>query len=618
MDPITLNLRVGRTPAASLPSGGELSAEEIDANFTNLKAAAEQLDTEKVATADLVAVDTTVTPTAGDKVIVIRGGAFYQALVDSLLGSGSSAAPLKAWDDWTETRFPVSTSPQSTFAGAAISSGSSNNASPIITLQDGYWQNGILISSSATANSGYRWLGSHSAIQFGFKTMKSRTVLRLITGTSTIIRFGFHDTTTFAEPTDGVWFDVVGGVASGCARANGTKYTTTTNFTPTLNQVYICDLEVSADATLATFSILDGITEEVLWTDTVANGIPTTTARMTNMGLIATCSTTSATNIAIFYLFGFGTVAGFNHAMGIVPTPATAPAAFTAGDWTAAATATAGEISFDLVTLPSDGGSAITALEYRVDGGAAIAFTGTGTGVRVVTAGLTAGVASDLEVRAVNAVGAGAWSDVKNRTPAASGGGGAMAVLSSTMVENYFDVFNVTIPATTAGSSLICMCRQDKVEVTVDGGTADGYFLNADTAYVHFFHVNGVSAGTTTATFRFFTSGTPAASWAQCAVIEVDASGVVVNSTLADDSGSGTVVDNAFATTSDNALAVGIWGLSSTANGTSPGAWTGFGTAFEAIAGYLEDCGTAGSKTADVGISASRNWQGAVRAYLSV
>ena len=69
MDPITLNLRVGRTPAASLPSGGELSAEEIDANFTNLKAAAEQLDTEKVATADLVAVDTTVTPTAGDKVI---------------------------------------------------------------------------------------------------------------------------------------------------------------------------------------------------------------------------------------------------------------------------------------------------------------------------------------------------------------------------------------------------------------------------------------------------------------------------------------------------------------------------------------------------------------------
>ena len=197
------------------------------------------------------------------------------------------------------------------------------------------------------------------------------------------------------------------------------------------------------------------------------------------------------------------------------------------------------------------------------------------------------------------------------------GGGGPLAVLSATIVENYFDVFNVTIPATTAGSSLICVCRQDKVEVTVDGGTADGNYLNADTTYVHFFHVDAVPAGTTTATFRFFTSGIPAASWAQCAVFEVDAAGLVVNSTLANDSGSGTVVDNAFATTVDNALAVGMWGLSNNASGASPGAWTGIGANYEAIAGYLADCGTAGSKTADVGISASRNWQGAVVVYES-
>jgi hypothetical protein len=47
MDAITLNLRVGRLPAASAPTGGQLSAEEIDANFTGLKTAAEQLDAEK-------------------------------------------------------------------------------------------------------------------------------------------------------------------------------------------------------------------------------------------------------------------------------------------------------------------------------------------------------------------------------------------------------------------------------------------------------------------------------------------------------------------------------------------------------------------------------------------
>jgi len=51
MEPITLNLRVGRLPAASAPTGGQLSAADIDANFTNLRTAAEQLDEEKAAAA---------------------------------------------------------------------------------------------------------------------------------------------------------------------------------------------------------------------------------------------------------------------------------------------------------------------------------------------------------------------------------------------------------------------------------------------------------------------------------------------------------------------------------------------------------------------------------------
>lgn len=102
---------------------------------------------------------------------------------------------------------------------------------------------------------------------------------------------------------------------------------------------------------------------------------------------------------------------------------ATEPAAFAEGQWTADATATPGEISFNLTDLPNSGGSDFTALQYRTGTGAAIDFVGTGTGVRVVTAGLTAGAAADLQVRAVNAVGAGAWSDIKNRTPLAAGGG---------------------------------------------------------------------------------------------------------------------------------------------------------------------------------------------------
>jgi hypothetical protein len=114
------------------------------------------------------------------------------------------------------------------------------------------------------------------------------------------------------------------------------------------------------------------------------------------------------------------------------PVAATAPAALTVGQWTAEATVTPGEIGINIATLPANGGSAITALEYRVGTGAAVALSGLATGLRVVTAGFTAGVSADIQVRAVNAVGAGAWSDVKNRTPLAGGGGGVTFVAAAT------------------------------------------------------------------------------------------------------------------------------------------------------------------------------------------
>jgi len=47
-------------------------------------------------------------------------------------------------------------------------------------------------------------------------------------------------------------------------------------------------------------------------------------------------------------------------------------------------------------------------------------MSGTGTGDRIV-ASLTNGTEYDYEVRAVNAIGAGAWSDLKSVTPAAPG-----------------------------------------------------------------------------------------------------------------------------------------------------------------------------------------------------
>lgn len=160
---------------------------------------------------------------------------------------------------------------------------------------------------------------------------------------------------------------------------------------------------------------------------------------------------------------------------------ATVPAAFTAGQWTAAATATAGEISFDLTALPSNGGVPITALEYRVGTGAAIAFTGTGTGVRVVTAGLTAGVAADLQVRAVNAVGAGAWSDIKNRTPLAAGGGGVTYIGAGATYTEYsaLTTHPVPVPAGMVAGQRLIMVAGDYGTIT-SAVTDEGQALAVD------------------------------------------------------------------------------------------------------------------------------------------
>lgn len=116
----------------------------------------------------------------------------------------------------------------------------------------------------------------------------------------------------------------------------------------------------------------------------------------------------------------------------------TAPAAFDTDDWSITDATT-----LNIGTLPDNGGSAITALQYDIDSsGTPIGLTGTGTGDKTITA-LTDG--DDVRVRAVNAIGNGAWSAVKTYTEAAGGltivqqpapidqGGGMSAVIERSL-----------------------------------------------------------------------------------------------------------------------------------------------------------------------------------------
>jgi hypothetical protein len=85
-------------------------------------------------------------------------------------------------------------------------------------------------------------------------------------------------------------------------------------------------------------------------------------------------------------------------------TVADVPDAFVSGDWSVDG---AGDVT--ITSLPADNFDDLTDLEYRINGGAAQSFGATTTG----TYATTAGSGDNVEIRAVNSLGAGAWSDVK-------------------------------------------------------------------------------------------------------------------------------------------------------------------------------------------------------------
>ncbi len=122
-------------------------------------------------------------------------------------------------------------------------------------------------------------------------------------------------------------------------------------------------------------------------------------------------------------------------------TTAAAPATFGSGDWAVTTGSGVGEIDIAITTLPSDNGSAITALQYSTDAGTSYAnLTGTGTGSRTVDTLSAGGAISDgqsfssqIMVRAVNAEGNGANSDAKTVSAGSSATGPVVSAHTGTL-----------------------------------------------------------------------------------------------------------------------------------------------------------------------------------------
>ena len=97
-------------------------------------------------------------------------------------------------------------------------------------------------------------------------------------------------------------------------------------------------------------------------------------------------------------------------------TVADIPAAFTLTDWSVADAMSGGTANVTINSLPADNGSAITDIEYSVNGGTWTSSGGTGN---FSITGLTDGVSTAIRIRAVNAIGPANPSDTKNVTTTA-------------------------------------------------------------------------------------------------------------------------------------------------------------------------------------------------------
>lgn len=96
------------------------------------------------------------------------------------------------------------------------------------------------------------------------------------------------------------------------------------------------------------------------------------------------------------------------------PEVPTVPDAFETGDWSIVAGDEKADVTIS--SLPAANGASITNIEYRIDGGSWASSGGT---TSFTITGLTNETEYDVEIRAVNSVGAGGESDTKQVTPEA-------------------------------------------------------------------------------------------------------------------------------------------------------------------------------------------------------
>ena len=193
--------------------------------------------------------------------------------------------PRYATDFWTSA-----TTTNAPFVGTAISTGTSVSN---VTSVDGNHPGIVRITSSTTANSGYRWMSDPALRIAGGESFEC--IFRMLSVATTTMRFGFSDSTTSADAVDGVYFEMAAtGTLVGKAASNSVRSSTATLATLAINTWYRATIIINADASSATFTLYDA-NGLLLATQSLVTNIPVAAGRETAIGFSITNSTTTAT-----------------------------------------------------------------------------------------------------------------------------------------------------------------------------------------------------------------------------------------------------------------------------------------------------------------------------------
>jgi hypothetical protein len=218
--------------------------------------------------------------------------------------------PLGLADFWEKAVFATANTQVGAFVGVAISSGNITTLPPTASIL-GYNFGGVFLRSSTTANGGYRFMTYTQCDRFGSVSRKfqARLLWRLQTGVT--VRVGFHNATTSADATNGAYFEINGATISAKTASNSTRTTAGTTYAAVTNEMYTLDIEVNAAATEARFRVWEGLNATAVLDTTITTNIPTSQANSFGCGVVATESSTTASDMIILYQMALGTVAGY-------------------------------------------------------------------------------------------------------------------------------------------------------------------------------------------------------------------------------------------------------------------------------------------------------------------